>query len=166
MSSPVFKLRRYQNATNVQRTLDVVRQIAQKYTMPAYSDVVTMIELINEPSLWVSDQFKVVLKQYYLDAYDIVRNPWGQFGMETETIVLLQDGFQPMSWWGDFMTPNFNGGNYKAVWMDNHYYQGESRSIFGQDLADSRLAFTDYYGQLDAAGHINVRRLKLLRFVD
>ncbi|ORX36670.1 glycoside hydrolase superfamily [Kockovaella imperatae] len=129
----------YNNATNVNRTLEVVRQIAQKYTLPPYSDVVTMFELINEPSVWISPLFATVLKQYYLDAYEIVRRPFGEFGPTTDIIVLLQDGFQPMTWWGDFMTPNYNGGDYERVWMDNHYYQ----------------AFNPSYGLLDAAGHIN-----------
>ena len=92
-----------------------------------------------------SAQNQQVLKQYYMDAYQVARQPWGPTGAETDLIVVLQDGFMPMTWWGGFMT----GNPYTNVWMDNHYYQ----------------AFTSNYGSMNAGTHIKVRTRRVFVFV-
>lgn len=118
---------RYKDTALVKRSVDIVRTISTRYGTPQYSDVVTMIELLNEPTLFLNDDIKAVTKQYYLDAYEAARRPWGSAsGNKTDWIVVFHDGFQPMSWWSDYMV----GDGYEKIWIDDHYYQAFDQKYF------------------------------------
>ena len=83
-----------------------------------------MFELLNEPTLWIGADYQNVTRQFYLDAHDVARRPWGDAaGNQTEWIIVFHDGFQRMDWWKDFMV----GYKYGKVWIDDHYYQAFGR---------------------------------------
>lgn len=104
----------------VDRTVEVIRTLAAKYGSPPYSDTVTMIELLNEPAISVSDEMAKVTKQYYLDAYEAARWPWGrEAGNQTDLIIVFHDGFRELMYWDGFLT----GDGFEKVWIDDHYYQ-------------------------------------------
>lgn len=110
----------------MKRSVDVVKLLAAKYGSAPYNDTVTMLELLNEPTLWLSKDIKSVTKQYYIDAYQAARRPWGADGDETSLIIVFHDGFQEMKWWDGFMENGFEN-----VWIDDHYYQAFSQKFFG-----------------------------------
>jgi glucan 1,3-beta-glucosidase len=91
-----------------QRTLAVLKQIAQKYANPSYHDVVVAIELLNEPKGWALDQAQ--LRQFYREGYGRVREV-------SDTVVVLSDAFLPPSAYNGFMTPQDQNVQYVAMGM-------------------------------------------------
>jgi len=86
-----------------------------------------MLLLLNEPTLWIDDEIKRVTKQYYVDAYNVARRPWGvEGGNKTDWIILIHDGWQPLQWWGDIL----QGPQYEKVWIDHHHYQAYDDSDY------------------------------------
>ena len=87
-----------------------------------------MFELLNEPTLWYGEEIQNVTKQFYLDAYDVARRPWGsEAGNKTNWIIVFHDGFQRMNWWDNYMI----GDQYEKVWIDDHYYQAFDERYMG-----------------------------------
>lgn len=112
----------WQTGDNVQLTLQTLQYVANKYGSSNYSDVVTSIELLNEPlgpSLNMDS-----IKQFYYDGYDLVRTANNGVG------VTVHDAFMAMNYWNGFMADD----SHWFVILDHHHYQvfspGEvSRSI-------------------------------------
>lgn len=113
----------WQQGNNTAITLEVLAYMAKKYGSPEYNDVVTAIELINEPLGPVLDMG--ALKQFYRDGYSTVRQA------SNARAVVFHDAFMEMNYWNDnwLQLPD-----YYFVLLDHHHYQifspGEvSRSI-------------------------------------
>lgn len=102
----------WQNGNNTQITLEVIQYMANKYGSDEYNDVVTAIEIMNEPLGPVLDMSKV--KDYYLQSYNIIRSASKARG------VVFHDAFMQMGYWNDnWMTlPDY----YFAI-LDHHHYQ-------------------------------------------
>ncbi|KZT73339.1 glycoside hydrolase family 5 protein [Daedalea quercina L-15889] len=115
------------NSTNVQRTDAIVKTIASLFANNP--QVVSIIAPINEPAGYDGDTVLDVLRQYYYDSYGNIRYPFGT-SEESNTVVLLHDAFQPLSYWSGFETPS----NWQGVAMDTHIYQ-----VF----SDSEVAYSD-----------------------
>jgi len=114
----------HSNATNVQRTDNVIKQIASLFA--TNTNVVPIIAPLNEPAGFDGSDVLSVVKQYWLDSYGNIRFPFGS-SQESNTVVLIHDAFQPLSFWQGFMTaPDFQG-----VAMDTHIYQ-----VFSQQLVE------------------------------
>jgi glucan 1,3-beta-glucosidase len=60
------------NPANVSRTLDIIKYIATNL-----GDMVDVIELLNEPAGFESSDFANVVRQYWSDGYQAVRNTAG-----------------------------------------------------------------------------------------
>ena len=107
-------------------TIDAIHSLAKRYSGDA--DVVTLIELINEP-LGTNPAIDMdKLKKYYYDGWGAVRQEAGDTG------VVIHDAFQPdLSYWNGFLTSGTGG-----VMLDTHLYQ-----VFNQDQL-----------RLDAGGHV------------
>ncbi|CUM66131.1 uncharacterized protein PRCAT00003788001 [Priceomyces carsonii] len=104
---------KFQDGDNVQITLDVLKKIGDKYGSSDYDDVVIGIELLNEPlgPILNMDQ----LKDFYTQGYNNLR--W----TGSSQFVVIQDAFQEMGYWDDFMT--VQSGDYWNVVVDHHHYQ-------------------------------------------
>lgn len=87
----------FQQGANVQHTLEVLQDISDKYGN--MQDVVVAIELLNEP-LGPKLDLKNV-KQFYRDGFAKVRS-------KSDTVVVLHDAFEPVSYWNNFLTPSNN----------------------------------------------------------
>lgn len=61
--------------------------------------------------------------QYWYDSYGNIRFPFGS-SQESNTVVMIHDAFQPLSFWNGFLTPP----NWQGVAMDTHIYQIFSQS--------------------------------------
>ncbi|KAF8626989.1 hypothetical protein AX15_004578 [Amanita polypyramis BW_CC] len=94
---------------NVQRTLDTIRFVVQNV-----SGLVDVIELLNEPAAFRSPQWAQVLRQYWQDGYNVVREAVGN-GIQ----VMIGDGFLGVQSWENFLTPP----SAQGVIMDYHEYQ-------------------------------------------
>jgi glucan 1,3-beta-glucosidase len=106
----------WQSGDNVQNTLTAIQNLADRYK--GDTDVVTAIELINEPANWGNDMDQV--KEYYYNGWGNVRNTNG------DTAVVIHDAFLDIdSYWNGFMNAQAGVNN---VILDTHIYQ-----IFSQD---------------------------------
>jgi len=95
------------------QTLTAIQALANRYA--GDTDVVTAIELLNEPAGWDLDLDTV--KQFYYSGWGNVRNA------NAYTAVVIHDAFQPLTFWDGFMSSGFND-----VILDTHIYQ-----IFSDD---------------------------------
>ncbi|KAF4633217.1 hypothetical protein G7Y89_g4895 [Cudoniella acicularis] len=106
----------WQSGDNVQNTLIAIQNLANRYE--GDTDVVTAIELLNEPANWGNDMSQV--KQFYYDGWGNVRNT------NAYTAVVIHDAFLDIqSYWNGFM--NVASGVNDVI-LDTHIYQ-----IFSQD---------------------------------
>jgi glucan 1,3-beta-glucosidase len=102
-------------------TNKVISQIAAKYAVGSYQDVVVAIQLLNEPLLSNIPNGRPAAQQYYRDGFYNVRQT-------SNTPVVFSDGFAPVQSWNGFLTPSDN--NAQNVIVDHHEYQ-----IFNNDFA-------------------------------
>lgn len=58
-----------------------------------------------------------VTRQYWYDSYGNIRYPYGT-SKQANTLVLIHDAFQPLSYWNGFMT---SSGGFEGVAMDSMY---------------------------------------------
>jgi glucan 1,3-beta-glucosidase len=106
----------WQKGGNLQRTTDVLVQITKKYGTNAYKDVVTGIQLINEPNSWGENNFDVT-KEWTLRAYRAVRAATQNKGLQ----IIMHDSFQPPENWSGVLSQLSNENGRFA--MDTHPYQ-------------------------------------------
>ncbi|KAF9469829.1 exo-1,3-beta-glucanase [Collybia nuda] len=112
MSSPKW----HTSSSNIARTNAVIKTIASMFKDS--TSVVPIIAPLNEPAGFVGDQMLSVTKQYWFDSYGNIRFPYGT-SQQSNTVVLIHDAFQPLSYWNGFMSPP----NWEGVMMDTHIYQ-------------------------------------------
>ncbi|CAE7135035.1 unnamed protein product [Rhizoctonia solani] len=127
------------NSGNVNRTLDVIAWLAQTFGGPEYANLVTMIQLMNEPAGFYPELL-TVLRDYYQRSYWIIRP------VSDHLLVALHDGFQPLSTWSS----STDVPNPANTIMDTHIYQ-----IFNDPQVtmswDDKLKATCDYGNTLAA---------------
>jgi glucan 1,3-beta-glucosidase len=101
----------WQTGNNVETTLGVLDYISKKYGASEYADVVTSIELLNEP---LGPAFNMDgIKSFYQRGYDIVRKNAPNLN------VVFHDAFQSLNYWNDF----FQMPSTWLVTLDHHQYQ-------------------------------------------
>ncbi|PFH52256.1 glycoside hydrolase family 5 protein [Amanita thiersii Skay4041] len=106
----------HSNSTNVARTNAVIKRIASMYKDS--TSVVSVVAPLNEPAGFDGDDVLSVTKQYWFDSYGNIRFPYGT-SQQSNTIVMIHDAFQPISYWDGFMSPP----NWQGVILDTHFYQ-------------------------------------------
>ncbi|KAF8200321.1 exo-1,3-beta-glucanase [Pholiota molesta] len=108
------------NSTNVERTNNLMKTLTSMFEDK--SNVVSVIQVINEAAGFrkaiLNPGLLAVLKQYYYNVYDYIRNPLSG-KKQSNIVVMLHDGFQHLSYWNDFMPED----KYEGVMMDTHIYQ-------------------------------------------
>jgi glucan 1,3-beta-glucosidase len=57
-------------------------------------------------------------RQFYLDSYALVRNPFSN-GAVGNLLMVISDAFQPLSYWNGFMKDH---SKYQGVALDHHSY--------------------------------------------
>lgn len=95
------------NQANVDRTVEVVRRLAERYKD---NTQLLGISLLNEPSPEIP---KKVLKRYYRQVYKIIRSICGK-----DVWVVFSDQFQPRRWKWVLHWPF-----YRNTYIDSHQYQ-------------------------------------------
>jgi len=102
-------------ASYLKRTEAIIKTLADRYKT---NSVVPIIAPLNEPAGFYGKQILDVTKQYWRDSYRIIRYPYGT-SQESNTVVMIHDAFQPVSYWNNFMPPS----EYNKVFLDTHIYQ-------------------------------------------
>jgi aryl-phospho-beta-D-glucosidase BglC (GH1 family) len=106
----------HSNQTNIARTDNIIKTIASMFA--GQPNVVPIIAPLNEPAGYDGDAVLDAVRQYWLDSWGNIRYPPGT-SQQSNTVELIHDAFQPLSYWAGWETPpNFNG-----VAMDTHIYQ-------------------------------------------
>ncbi|CDU22267.1 related to EXG1-Exo-1,3-beta-glucanase precursor [Sporisorium scitamineum] len=126
------------NATNVERTINILQTISREFSQPQYANSVSSIELLNEPN---TDQ-NVVL-DFYARAYEVVRYPNGRDQPASPLEVVISDMFISPAF-SDYWNNKALPPQYQGVAIDTHVY-----TIF--DEASINLSATDrinYYCSL------------------
>ncbi|EKM84058.1 hypothetical protein AGABI1DRAFT_51741 [Agaricus bisporus var. burnettii JB137-S8] len=103
-------------ADYVDRTNAIIKTIASTYKNMA--DVVAVIAPLNEPAGFDGAQVLSVTKQYWFDSYGNIRFPFGT-SQQSNTMVMIHDAFQSLSFWNGFMQPP----DFDGVLLDTHRYQ-------------------------------------------
>lgn len=101
----------FQSDTNVGVTLTVLQKIFDKYGAWDYEDVISGIELLNEPLGPSIDMNQ--LGQFYQWAYTNMRSV-------SVNNVIVHDAFEAFNYWDDKLT---NDQGYWDVVVDHHHYQ-------------------------------------------
>ncbi|KAF8808111.1 glycoside hydrolase family 5 protein [Phlegmacium glaucopus] len=100
----------------IQRTSAIIQNLTAIYK--DMSEVVSIIAPLNEPAGFYSQDLLTVAKEYYYSSYQSIRFPYATSSRESNTMVMIHDAFQPLSYWNDFMpSPQYDG-----VILDTHIY--------------------------------------------
>ena len=123
---------RANDSNNVLRTKNIIQSLSQKYSDPSYYQVVTMLEVLNEPAGYLNQNLLNVNHQYNYDAYGAARYPWAPSGNNAQSglVIVIHDAFQSPSYWDNYMTEP----QYQDVFLDHHDY-----TVF----ADDQIAYTN-----------------------
>ncbi|GAA6011136.1 hypothetical protein JCM11491_006737 [Sporobolomyces phaffii] len=135
------------SSENVNRTLDVVSKLAKEFAKPKYANTVTVLQALNEPAGFISQQVIDVYRQFAYDSYGRVRYPTGNH--PSDVVLSLHDAFQPLSVWEkSFPSPEFTG----VALSDHPYFVFNSGDLQKSDA--ERVAticgMKDYYSQSQA----------------
>lgn len=104
----------WQQGNTVSETLDAIKGLTKRYA--SASDVVTSVELLNEPLPAAGGSFLDNTKQFYQDGYHAIR------AINTETVVVIHDAFQGFTGaWQGFLSAPATGATH--VMLDTHQYQ-------------------------------------------
>ncbi|GAA5940619.1 uncharacterized protein JCM15063_006307 [Sporobolomyces koalae] len=118
---------------NVDRTLNVVSKLAKEFAKPKYANTVTILQALNEPAGFISQQVIDVYRQFAYDSYGRVRYPNGN--TPSDVVLSLHDAFQPLSVWEkSFPSPQFSGVSLS----DHPYFVFNSADLQKSD--DERVA--------------------------
>ncbi|RPD66329.1 glycoside hydrolase [Lentinus tigrinus ALCF2SS1-7] len=129
---------------NAQRSLDYIRIIAEFISQPEYSDVVVMFGITNEP--FGPTIGKDVIKQYYVKAYQTVREASGT-GEGQGPWMVMHDAFLGLTEWKSFLP------NGDRVQLDIHQYlcfDGQSADDYSVRVAAGQPCTAWATGQNDS----------------
>ncbi|KAJ7070741.1 glycoside hydrolase family 5 protein [Mycena amicta] len=97
----------HSNNTNVQRTDAIIKTIANM--VKDNSANVPIIAPLNEPAGFDGSDVLAVTRQYWFDSFGNIRFPYGS-SQQSNTVVLIHDAFQPLSYWNGVLTyPQYEG---------------------------------------------------------
>jgi len=117
------------SGSDVQRTDAIIKQIANLYK--DNPEVVPIIAPLNEPAGFDGDNWLAVIRQYWFDSFGNIRFPYGT-AQQSNTVVLIHDAFQPLSFWDGVLTYP----DYEGVAMDTHIYAMFSQA--GVEMSNSQ----------------------------
>lgn len=106
----------HSSSSNIARTNAIIKRIASMFA--TQTSTVPVIAPLNEPAGFDGQAVLDATRQYWFDSYGNIRFPFGT-SQQGNTVVLIHDAFQPLSFWADFMDPP----HWEGVAMDTHIYQ-------------------------------------------
>lgn len=113
----------WQKELTINQTLDAVQALSERYVKD--TDVVTIIEALNEPFVPGGVQLDP-LRQFYYDS-------WGRLhSISQDTVLMIHDGFQDVHSWNGYMGPN---SGFWYVMLDTHHYQVFDNGLLGDKVS-------------------------------
>lgn len=110
------------------------------------TDVVTSIELLNEPLTTAGPSNALSFtRDYYNNAYYAARYTSG--GQSTNYAVTIHDGFQPLSYWNGAFQPQ----QYQQVILDTHQYSMFNNDQIRLSNNDRLQYFCNLGGQIETS---------------
>ncbi|KAF4604892.1 exo-1,3-beta-glucanase [Pleurotus pulmonarius] len=106
----------HSSSSNIARTNAIIKRIASMFA--SQTSTVPIIAPLNEPAGFDGQAVLDATRQYWFDSYGNIRFPFGT-SQQGNTVVLIHDAFQPLSFWDDFMDPP----HWEGVAIDTHIYQ-------------------------------------------
>ncbi|KAH7910928.1 glycoside hydrolase family 5 protein [Hygrophoropsis aurantiaca] len=135
----------HSNQTNIDRTDAIIKTIASMFA--DQTNVVPIIAPLNEPAGYDGAAVLTAVRQYWYDSYGNIRYPYDT-SQQSNTVELIHDAFQPLSYWSGFETPS----TWQGVAMDTHIYQVFSDADVGmsyQDHIDTACALQSSLSSFD-----------------
>ena len=144
----------------MQRTVDIIQRISQKYSDPSYFGVVTSLAMLNEPATYLNNDLLQTTRQYWYDAYGSARYPWAKDGRADKSglALIISDGFQPLSSFEGYMTaPDYEDVGPPVL---DRYEREEGAD--GQVLIDTHnyQVFDGFYNAWSYDEHLQVSYMK------
>ncbi|RIB13668.1 Glycoside Hydrolase Family 5 protein [Gigaspora rosea] len=102
---------KWQTDDNIQRTLNVIKNITLTFNHPEFRNTVTSIGVLNEPAAVIKNQFN----KYFKDAYNLIRE------INSDILILYDDTFF-ISGGGDDSIKFLESSKFKRVVLDTHIY--------------------------------------------
>lgn len=102
----------FQEPQNMQLLTEVVHYILEKYSRNEFADIVTGIEILNEP--YGSRIDLDSLREFYHEAFTYLR-----YTLKRDTNIVLQSAFMPRHYWDNFMTGDDGS---QGIIFDHHDY--------------------------------------------
>jgi len=93
------------------RTVRALMRLAKRFDTPQYSDVITHLELLNEP-LYNIDL--AIIKSFYLTAIEAIR----KLNPQSQMTIVMHDSFR-LGAWGGFAAEH----QMSNIMFDTHHYQ-------------------------------------------
>ncbi|KAI4528868.1 glycoside hydrolase family 5 protein [Schizophyllum commune Loenen D] len=115
--------------SNIDRSNAIIKTLENMFK--DRTDTVTVIAPLNEPAGFHGSDVLAATRQFWLDSYGNIRYPFGS-SRKSNTVELIHDAFQDLSYWNGFMTSGFEG-----VAIDTHIY-----TIFSN--AEAAMSFNQH----------------------
>lgn len=134
----------YQTDDNISLTLTVLQKIFDTYGGDEYKDVISGIELLNEPLGPSSDMNQ--LENFYKWGYKNMRSVLTNF-------VIIHDAFQLFNYYDNLFTTD---DGYWDVVVDHHHYQVFSSGELSRDIDEHVSVACDWGSSAVTESHWNV----------
>ncbi|KAK3075754.1 hypothetical protein LTR53_000692 [Teratosphaeriaceae sp. CCFEE 6253] len=106
------------NGTNLDRSLNVIRNLTAEFSQSMYNDTVVGIELLNEPRLNSGNFTMVDLQDWYSDGANTLANATA----DTVLNVTIHDAFWGPSYWIDYNPLSGTSQSAPDLTIDTHQY--------------------------------------------
>lgn len=154
----------WQQSTNLERSISVLKTMAAKYGAEEYADVVVGLELTNEPISYGNNVFSVT-QSWAQSAYAAVKAA----AVNPELVIVMHDAFEGPLAWTEIAT-GLIGSGPKTFGIDTHLYQlytdsdnalTQSQHIteacgWATNLTAANAIMPTYVGEFSAATNICV----------
>ncbi|WWD07884.1 hypothetical protein V865_005991 [Kwoniella europaea PYCC6329] len=104
------------NTSNIERSINVLKNLTEEFTKDIYGSTVIGIELLNEPRL--SNNFSMSqLKDFYSDAAEVIS------GVDGDMNIVMHDAFWGPQYWSNYNPlSNSTSSNSNNSIIDTHQY--------------------------------------------
>ncbi|KAH8598100.1 glycoside hydrolase superfamily [Bisporella sp. PMI_857] len=154
----------WQSGNNMQRSISVLKKMAEEYGKKEYADVVVGLQLTNEPISWGNNNLGKT-KNWAKDAYKAVRSA----AENKDLVIVMHDAFKGAHTWTG-VAKEVMKGEAKDFGVDTHLYQLfvdadnkltqkqhiEKACGWGKELKEANTVMPTYVGEWSAATNICV----------
>ncbi|CAG8693201.1 20852_t:CDS:2, partial [Cetraspora pellucida] len=112
----------WQTGDNIQRTLNVIKNITETFSRPEFRNTVTIIGVLNEPKSLVKNQYN----KYFKEAYKIIRDK------NNDILILYDSTFLQV----DDSIKFLESFEFKKIALDTHIYNAFNCNFVSMSISD------------------------------